>query len=263
MKARRITQTISLFLLNSSWGPELKWLCTPVLNCHSCALAWFACPIGVLVHYSGYRVFPFLALGMVILFGALLGRLLCGWLCPFGFLQDLLYKIPTPKLALPRWTRAVKYAVLLGMVFLLPFLLGEQTAYSFCRICPASAVQVTLPNILRAGWGTLSPAVLFKMSLLAAILVLGVFCCRSFCRVFCPLGALLAPLNYISFWTVKAPTADCTVCKRCDRLCPVAGRPSSRAAASVATGRTAECIACHECRDACHRKVMDKSGADA
>jgi ferredoxin-type protein NapH len=261
VNARRITQTISLFLLNSSWGPELKWFCAPVLNCHSCALAWFACPIGVFVHYSGYRVFPFLAVGTVLLLAVLLGRLLCGWLCPFGLLQDLLHKIPGPKFGLPRWTRWIKYGVLLGMVVLTPYFLGEQTLYSFCRICPASAVQVTIPNFLKAGFSGLELQTFVKLTFLAIVVVLAIFCCRSFCRIFCPLGALLAPLNYISFWTVKIPAVECTVCGRCDALCPVEGRPSLRAAEGVAPGRTAECIACTECCTACPKNGMDKSDA--
>jgi len=237
----------------------LKWFCAPLLNCHSCALAWFACPIGVFVHYSGYRVFPFLAVGIVLLLAVLLGRLLCGWLCPFGLLQDLLHKIPSRKFGLPRWTRWIKYGILLGMVILAPFFLGEQTMCSFCRICPASAVQVTVPNLVKAGFSGLGTQTLVKLTFLATVIVLGIFCCRSFCRVFCPLGALLAPLNYISFWTVKTPTTDCTLCGKCDALCPVAGNPSLRAAAGVDPGRTAECIACTECQSVCPRNGVDKS----
>ena len=136
--SRQSVQFVSLFLLHSSWGPEFKWLCNPVLSCHSCVLAWFACPIGVFVHYSGYHLFPFLAVGTVLLLGVFLGRLLCGWVCPFGLLQDLLYKMPGPKFHMPKWTVNVKYVVLLVTVILLPFFLGEQTMLSFCRWCPAS-----------------------------------------------------------------------------------------------------------------------------
>ena len=103
---RKISLLVSAVLLHSSWGPELKWLCNPVLSCHSCALAWFACPIGVFVHYSGYHLFPFVALGSVLLVGVLIGRLLCGWVCPFGLVQDWLHKIRTPKLDLPPWNCA-------------------------------------------------------------------------------------------------------------------------------------------------------------
>ena len=131
MFKRRITQLTSLIILHSSWGPELKWLCNPVLSCHSCVLAWFACPVGVFVHYSSYHIFPFIAVGTVLLIGALAGRLFCGWVCPFGFLMDMLYKIPSPKFDMPKWSGWFKYAVLGLTVIGLPFFLGESNAIAF------------------------------------------------------------------------------------------------------------------------------------
>ena len=151
LSRRRLVQVLSLLTLHSSWGPEAKWLCVPVLNCHSCALAWFACPIGVAIHYSGYRLFPLIAAGTILLLGTLFGRLFCGWACPFGFLQDMLHKIPSPKFRLPSWASYTKYLVLLLMVFAFPMFWGENTLFSFCRICPASALQVTIPHAVASG----------------------------------------------------------------------------------------------------------------
>ena len=254
--SRRVVQVASLLLLNSSWGPELKWFCAPVLNCHSCALAWFACPIGVFVHFAGYRIFPFLALGTVLLLGVAFGRLLCGWVCPFGFLQDLLHKLPGRKFALPAWTGYIRYGVLFLMVLLLPFLFGEETAYSFCRICPASALQVTIPHFIGAGRFTISTATVVKLAILMAVLVFAVLSSRSFCKVLCPLGALLAPLNLVSFWTVRfAP--GCSLCKQCDRECPVDGQPSARISAGRAPNRALDCIVCHDCASACPQKEKE------
>ena len=73
-----------------------KNVCVPGLNCYSCPGAVGACPLGSLQNYlSGMKFrFPYYVLGLLLFFGALLGRAVCGFLCPFGFLQDLLYLIP-------------------------------------------------------------------------------------------------------------------------------------------------------------------------
>ena len=242
---------VFLVLLNSSWGPEAKWLCVPVLNCHSCVLSWFACPVGVLQHYSGYHIFPVLALGMILLPAVLLGRLLCGWICPFGLLQDLLHKIPSQKFKLPQWTSYIKYVVLGVLVIGLPFMLGVGTYFSFCRICPASAIQVTIPSLFTDGVPQNIWPMLIRLHVLAAVIVLAIMSSRSFCKTLCPIGAILAPLNYISFWVVKTPTESCSSCKKCDRVCPVEGHPSDRVLEHIPANRELDCIACHECQDAC------------
>ncbi|MCE5248592.1 4Fe-4S binding protein [bacterium] len=260
MIKRRITQLLSLLMLHSSWGPELKWFCNPVLSCHSCVLSWFACPVGVFVHYSGYHVFPFLALGTVLLIGVLFGRLLCGWVCPFGFLQDILHRIPTRKFTLPRWTGSIKYAVLIFMVLLIPFFLGSETMYSFCRICPASALQVTIPGLVSTGFKDISLSMAVKLTVLAVVLVLVIFSSRAFCKTLCPIGALLAPLNFISVWTVSVPTETCLSCKRCDKACPTDVTPSERIAEGIAPNRSPDCIVCHECQSACTITADKKSG---
>ncbi|MCP4643954.1 MAG: 4Fe-4S binding protein [bacterium] len=250
---RRFVQVTSLVLLHSSFAPwaQAKWFCNPVLSCHSCVLAWFACPVGVFVHYSGYHMFPFVAAGTVLLLGALFGRLLCGWVCPFGLIMDWLYKIPSPKFAMPNWTGYIKYIVLIVMVFALPWFLGEQSLYSFCRICPASALQMTVPNLIMGKVTTVSVALVVKLAILVAVLVLAVFSSRSFCKVFCPIGAILAPLNLISFWALKPPVMACRDCGRCDRVCPVSGVPSERIASGIPANRAMECVVCHDCQEAC------------
>ena len=229
----------------------MKWLCNPVLSCHSCVLAWFACPVGVFVHYSGYHAFPFFAIGTVLLIGVLVGRLFCGWVCPFGFLTDMLHKIPSPKFNMPGWTAYIKYGVLGAGVIGLPFVFGESTNWSFCRVCPASAVQVTVPNLILGAYGEIGLGTVVKLAVLAGVLVLAIMSSRSFCKVFCPIGAMLAPLNYVSFWVVKPPHPACADCAKCDRACPSGNEPSSRILAGLPANRAADCIVCHDCRNAC------------
>ena len=211
-------------------------------------------PVGVFVHYSGYHLFPLLALGTMLLVGVFVGRLFCGWVCPFGFIQDLLYKIPSPKFNLPKRASWGKYFILAFSVFLIPFFLGEETWYSFCRACPASALQVTIPHIVISGFGKLSVPNMVKLGVLAAVLLLAFASSRSFCKALCPIGAILAPLNHFSFWKVKPDFDTCISCKKCDAACPTDARPSERIAAGVPANRAADCIVCHECASVCPKK---------
>ena len=107
-----------------------------------------ACPLGSLQAALGKRGrFPAYVLGTLLLFGVLLGRLVCGFLCPFGLLQDLLDRVPLPKLKVPKRLdkplRYLKYAVLVLLV-VLAFLLEEP---AFCKfLCPAGLLEAGLLN---------------------------------------------------------------------------------------------------------------------
>jgi hypothetical protein len=76
-----------------------KTVCVPGLNCYSCPAATGACPIGAFQAVVGSSKFKFsyYITGFFILLGVTFGRFICGFLCPFGWLQDLLHKIPTKK----------------------------------------------------------------------------------------------------------------------------------------------------------------------
>ena len=84
------------FLEGKIYRGKLKSVCVPGLNCYSCPGALGACPIGSLqaVMDSGTFKFSCYVFGFLILFGTCLGRFICGWLCPFGLVQDLLHKAP-------------------------------------------------------------------------------------------------------------------------------------------------------------------------
>ena len=125
-RLRTYTGLLSAWLLHlGSLGLFARTACSPAFACHGCPWATLACPIGVLAHGSVVRSLPVFAIGFVLAIGAALGRLVCGFLCPFGWFQDLLYRIPTRKVRLPRWSRWGKYAALILLVGLLPYLLGQ------------------------------------------------------------------------------------------------------------------------------------------
>lgn len=275
MRARRWVQAASLVLANP-WFAYLgtrtiyqggfKGLCFPGLNCYGCPFALFSCPIGSLQHgiaqagpgspgrnsifdwawkgwSSGLAIILYVA-GLIGITGVLFGRLICGWICPFGFLQDLLYKIPVPKIPMPRWMRYGKYAALALLVFILPFLLANK---SFCRLCPAGTLEALLPLELVQPKIPLPPAgwwIWVKIGILAAFLLWMVVTSRPFCRAACPLGACYGLLNKVSIYRIEVDPGKCTKCMKCRKVCPVDinifDDPDSP-----------ECIRCLECRKAC------------
>ena len=174
---RRLIQLYSALLYNAHLkgfaegeiytGP-LKSVCVPGLNCYSCPGAVGACPLGSLQNA---------------------GRVICGFLCPFGLIQELLHKIPTrkvPKSPLTRRLSRVKYGVLLLFVIGIPawFALRRLPLPGFCKfICPAGTLEGALllmlhpaNEALRAMTGGLF---WWKFSLLVLILTSCVFVFRS------------------------------------------------------------------------------------
>ena len=89
------------FLKGGLYQGAGKTVCVPGLNCYSCPAASGACPIGAFQAVVGSSKFSFsyYITGFLILLGVLLGRFICGFLCPFGWFQELLHKIPTKKLS--------------------------------------------------------------------------------------------------------------------------------------------------------------------
>ncbi len=130
------------FLTASLYQGSLKSVCSPLLNCYACPSALFSCPIGTLQHFMVTGNVPYYGLGTLSVVGATVGRMTCGTLCPFGFLQDLLYKFRAWKVSIPVWTRYFRYAVLVGLVFLIPYLTHENW---FSKLCPMGTLIGGLP----------------------------------------------------------------------------------------------------------------------
>ena len=270
MLKRRLTQIITTAATNFYWqgftratiyrGP-LKQFCHPGLHCYSCPSAVTACPLGALQnslgslreHVSARRLnLGLYVVGWIGLSGVVFGRFICGWLCPFGFLQDLLSKIPTLKFRLPRFTTKLKYVLLAVLViaaplatsFLHPGVAGEPW---YCKaFCPAGTLEAGLPKLLfdpgirdaLGGWFRR------KWIVLIAFLFLMVVVPRAFCRLGCPLGAIYGLFNRISFYRLRVERDKCTGCDACARACPMDVHVRTEANHS-------ECIRCLKCVEAC------------
>ncbi|MBM4036966.1 MAG: 4Fe-4S binding protein [Planctomycetes bacterium] len=265
---RRIVQSLSALVFNP-WLPNfltgklykgpLKNACVPVLNCHSCPAATGACPIGGLQAAVGARPFNWITLHVVGLLGAIgavSGRFACGWLCPLGYLQDGLHKIPSPKLRIPRVFEWGKYATLVVLVIALPLLWVDRTGQStgpwFCKVvCPAGTLEGAVP-LLGVGAERI-PArpyyLILKSAILVAFLGWMVVSKRPFCRVACPLGAIYGMFNRASLLRLRVDTAKCVKCDLCGKTCPVGLRVYEDADSSA-------CVRCLSCQKACPKQAV-------
>lgn len=231
-----------------------KVVCVPGLNCYSCPAASGACPIGAFQAVAGSSKFGFsyYITGFLILVGVLLGRFVCGFLCPFGWLQDLLHKIPGRKISTGRLKPLtyIKYAVLIGTVILLPALMTNEVGMGdpyFCKyICPQGVLEGALPLAaanagIRSALGTLFTR---KLIILMAVGILSVVFYRPFCKWVCPLGAFYGLMNKVALLGVEVDREKCVSCGRCAEVCKM----------DVDITRTpnhGECIRCGKCVTVC------------
>lgn len=240
-----------------------KYMCVPGFNCYSCPGAIGACPLGSLQNAlaeSNQRA-PYYVLGILALFGLIFARTICGFLCPVGLGQDLLYKIRTPKLKKSRVTRIFSY---LKYVFLAVLVIAIPLIYSvwnlqipgFCKyICPAGtfggAIMLMLnPN--NAGmYANLGPLFTWKFAVLVVIMVASVFIYRFFCRFICPLGAIYGFFNRIALLGIKVDKENCTDCGLCVSHCKM----------DIKRVGDHECINCGECISVCPTKAIRWKGS--
>ena len=244
------------FVQGKIYKGKLKNLCVPGLNCYSCPGALGACPIGALqaVIGSWNFKFAFYAAGFLMFIGALCGRFVCGWLCPFGLFQDLLHKIPFPKKIRTfrgdRLLRKLKYVIFAVFVILLPLFLvdiiGQGQPY-FCKlVCPAGTLEGGIPLVLlnRSMRSALGWLYAWKMVLLAVTVFLSIVIYRPFCKYICPLGAVYSVFNPVSVFRYKVDEAACIGCGTCADVCRMQVDP-------VKNANHPECIRCGACKKAC------------
>lgn len=267
---RKCTQLAAALIYNANlkgfgdakiYQGKLKGMCVPGLNCYSCPGAVASCPLGTLqnaLSSVSYRI-PLYIFGILLLFGLFLGRVVCGFLCPFGLVQELLYRFPLPKIKKSWVTRVLcwlKYVILAVFVVYIPLYLGIARGMpvpAFCKyICPAGTLEGGIPLVtgnptLQALAGGLFS---WKVFLLVLICLSAMVLYRSFCRFLCPLGAIYSLFAKISILGIRVDESRCTGCQACVRHCKMdVKKPGDR-----------ECIQCGECREVCRTGAICRRG---
>ncbi|MEO0226383.1 MAG: 4Fe-4S binding protein [candidate division WOR-3 bacterium] len=257
---RRIIQILTSIGYNSHFlplfgGPViyqgiLKGVCVPTLNCYGCPATWFGCPIGNFQHFVTLRTIPYYIIGFFLSIGLAVGRMACGWVCPFGFIQDLLYKIKTIKGRLPNWMRYGKYTVLVGVAILVVYFTAEPW---FCKICPDGTLIAGIPLILANPGGDLRALVgwhfYMKIAIFVTIILFSIAIKRFFCRVLCPIGALYSLFNRFSILKISVEEKACIDCDTCAAVCPM-GVHIKKSTNSI------DCIRCLDCVAKCPGRAV-------
>ena len=260
---RRLVQLYAALLYNANlkgfidghiYSGNLKAVCVPGFNCYSCPGAVASCPLGSLqnaLNASGHTA-PWYVLGILMLFGVILGRTICGWICPLGLIQELLHRIPTHKIRKSRITRVLswlKYVFLAVFVIAVPIWYGVGKGLilpAFCKyICPAGTFEGAVGLLQNPANATsfyqLGALFTNKWVIMTVIGLACVFCYRSFCRFICPLGAIYGLFNRFSLTGVRVNPDRCNGCGLCVTKCGM----------DVKHVGDHECISCGKCIPAC------------
>ena len=250
------------FFTGKIYTGTTKRACVPGLNCYSCPGAAGSCPIGSMQAVMGAKKYKFsyYVIGTMMFFGVVFARLICGFLCPFGFFQDLLAKIPSKKLSTKKLKplRYIKYVILFGLMLAMTLVLGDKYEVVppiFCKyICPQGILEGAIPLAiknpsLRLGFGSLFN---LKLTILIITIILSIIFYRPFCKWICPLGAFYSLFNKYSLYQMKVDENKCINCGKCARVCRM----------DVDIRKNAcdlECIRCKDCKKACPTKAISSS----
>ena len=269
-KIRKTVQSIWSLITNANLfgfvtgkiyeGP-LKRFCVPGMNCYACPAAVMSCPIGAMQAVLGQRKtkFPFYVIGFLSIIGIFVGRFICGWLCLFGLIQELLYLIPVPKITvkkdIDKILRFAKYVFLFGFCILAVVLLKTEFGVTFpyfCKfVCPVGMLEGGIPLLIinegyRAAAGFLY---IWKFVILILIILLSMTINRPFCKYICPLGAFYSLFQKQSFLRLNVDNELCVQCGACEQHCKMQVNPSK-------SPNDKECIRCGECISICPKKAI-------
>ena len=187
-----------------------------------------------------------------------MGRFICGWLCPFGLVQDLLHKVPIfrkkKRLPLHSVLKYGKYVVLVffvcvGSMFLFG---GFAKVPAFCKyLCPSGTLFGAIPLLITNDMLRSQAGILFfwKLGILIIIALLSIKVYRPFCQYLCPLGAIYGWFNRFSLVQIRWDKEQCISCTACEKACPVSLSVSE-------ISRSPECIRCGKCVEACPKNCL-------
>lgn len=230
-------------------------------------------------------IIPLIPIASFLLAGVVLGRALCGWACPFGFIQELLEYVKRKHTEVSPRTHQqmikVKY-IILGVTLFISITLAASLAAGvgegyeraiglfapapFNALSPADTLFAIIPKMMfDASYSSLdafaneifsaNPILWIRLAIMIMVLFLAVYVPRGWCKYLCPHGALLALLNKFSFLGLKRDPVRCTKvgCRTCVEVCPMKVRILELPWEKFTDP---ECIYCLKCVDACSAKAI-------
>ena len=260
---KRLIFQLSLLISANLGAMGLKTgFCYPFFYCNACPAATSACPIraiqvGVFKAELKWKLimYPLMIIGTV---GVLTGRAVCGWACPIGLLQRATGKVPRylkskfpiikkiGSLKIERYLRYTKYFVFLALVIATPIIVG----FMFTDVCPVGMLTGTFPTLLLNPGKYMSNAFFAAALIVFMLFLILIFLIeRGWCRYFCPVGAMLAPFNKVSFLHIEVDKEKCIHCNVCSDVCPMAIDVPNM-------NRDPECILCGKCVTTCPKSII-------
>lgn len=209
--------------------------------------------IAVQLVYAGLIVAGFFMkirplLGILVIGAFIFGNFFCGWICPFGTIQDFMAKIGSlfikKKFKMPQsiqkylqFSRYIMFAALIIIVGKEKIVNPVDSYHTFIGILSGHTAQTV------------------ALSIMIIFLLIALFFDRPFCNYFCSEGIKYGLFSFTRIFSIKRDKETCINCKKCDTACPMNIQVSTKDHV-----RNAQCINCFQCTDSCPIKGTLKFG---